>query len=268
MNDVTIVSALFNIHREGMDGRKWEDYLRWFDIFLKLKCSMVLFVTKDVQDFIEERRLTVPTTVIIQEIEEIPYYYLKDDMDKIIESEDYQKKISDPDRIECQHSMHPIINFSKFEWLKQAADENPYNSKYFFWMDAGSSRFFEGYDTSLDYPSPNAVEALNEMEDSFLIQMNMEFYKDLAEADELSEEYLLDNRSYILGSMFGGGLKSIEKISEYMKDVLENLMVKKGIVNNEQIAFGYLVKKYPDDFAVFERYTGKHMELFTELGKR
>ena len=42
MNDVTIVSALFNIHREGMDGRKWEDYLRWFDIFLKLKCSMVL----------------------------------------------------------------------------------------------------------------------------------------------------------------------------------------------------------------------------------
>ena len=103
---------------------------------------------------------------------------------------------------------------------------------------------------------------------AFLIQMNMEFYKDLAEADELSEEYLLDNRSYILGSMFGGGLKSIEKISEYMKDVLENLMVKKGIVNNEQIAFGYLVKKYPDDFAVFERYTGKHMELFTELGKR
>ncbi len=71
MNDVTIVSALFNIHREGMDGRKWEEYLRWFDIFLKLKCPMILFVSKDVQDFIEERRLAVPTTVITQEIEEI-----------------------------------------------------------------------------------------------------------------------------------------------------------------------------------------------------
>ena len=53
-----------------------------------------------------------------------------------------------------------------------------------------------------------------------------------------------------------------------MKELLENLMIKKRFVNNEQIAFGYLVKKHPDDFAVFERYTGKHMELFTELGKR
>ena len=106
------------------------------------------------------------------------------------------------------------------------------------------------------------------MEDSFLIQMNMEFYKDLAEADEISEEYLLDNRSFILGSMFGGGPESIKKVSTHIKELLENLMIKKGFVNNEQIAFGYLVKKYPDDFAVFERYTGKHMELFTELGKR
>ena len=81
--------------------------------------------------------------------------------------------------------------------------------------------------------------------------MNMEFYKDLAEADEIPEEYLLDNRSFILGSMFGGGSESIKKVSTYMKELLENLMIKKRFVNNEQIAFGYLVKKYPDDFAVF-----------------
>ena len=58
MNDVTIVSALFNIHREGMDGRKWEEYLRWFDIFLKLKCPMILFVSKAVS----YTHLTLPTT--------------------------------------------------------------------------------------------------------------------------------------------------------------------------------------------------------------
>ena len=66
------------------------------------------------------------------------------------------------------------------------------------------------------------------MGDSFLVQMNMEYYQDLANADELPEEYLLDNRSYILGTMFGGGPKSIKKVSEYMKDVLENLMIEKG----------------------------------------
>ena len=45
MNKATIVSALFNIEREVMDGRPWEEYLKWFDIFLKLKTPMVLFVT-------------------------------------------------------------------------------------------------------------------------------------------------------------------------------------------------------------------------------
>jgi hypothetical protein len=36
-------------------------------------------------------------------------------------------------------------------------------------------------------------------------------------------------------------------------------------MNNEQIALGYLVKKYPDDFALYERTNGKHMDLFSEL---
>ena len=68
--------------------------------------------------------------------------------------------------------------------------------------------------------------------------------------------------------MFGGGPESIKKVSKLMEEVFVDEMIGNGYVNNEQIAFGYLVKKNPDDFAVFERYNGKHMELFTELGKR
>ena len=98
MRDVTIVSALFNIKREGMDGRKWEEYLKWFDITLKLKCPMVLFVTEDVREFIEERRLSIPTTVIVQTVEDMPYYHLKDKIDSIIGSEEYINKIAAPDR--------------------------------------------------------------------------------------------------------------------------------------------------------------------------
>jgi phosphomannomutase len=71
MKEVTIVSALFNIKRKGMDGRTWDEYLEWFDKTLKLKCPMVLFVTEDVREFVEERRLSIPTEVIVQEIEDI-----------------------------------------------------------------------------------------------------------------------------------------------------------------------------------------------------
>ena len=266
--EFVIVSSLFNIKREGMDGRTWGEYLRWFDITLKLKCPMILFVTEDLREFIEERRTNIPTEVIVQSIEEIPYYYLKDQLDSIIQSEEYKEKISDPDRIECQHSMYSIVQYSKFKWLQQAIEENPFNSKFFFWIDAGSSRFFDAYNLSENYPSSNAFDALNEMGDKFLIQMNMEYYKDLANADTLSEEYLFDNRSYVLGSMFGGGKNSLLKVVNDIENVLLNQMIANGFVNNEQIALGYLVKQNPNDYEIFERYDGKHMALFAELGKQ
>lgn len=268
MKDVTIVSSLFNIQREGMDGRTWEDYLKWFEITLKLKCPMILFVTEDVREFIEKRRLSVPTTVIVQSIEDIPYYSLREKIDNIILSEEYKNKISDPNRIECQHSMYSIIQYSKFKWLKHAIKENPYGSKYFFWLDAGGSRFFDGYDLSQEYPSSNALESLDDMGDTFLIQMNMEYYKDLANSKELPSEYLLDNRSYILGSMFGGSIVGVEKVSEDIDNIFKHDMIDNGFVNNEQIALGYLVKKTPDNFSIYERYDGKHMSLFAELGKK
>ena len=268
MKDVTIVSSLFNIEREGMDGRTWNEYLKWFDVTLKLKCDMVLFVTEDLKEFVEERRTDIPTEIIVQSVEEIPYYYLKSQLDSIIESEEYQKKISDPDRIECQYSMYSIIQYSKFKWLQEAIEENPFNSKFFFWMDAGASRFFEGHDLSQDYPSINAIESLNEMGEKFLIQMNTECYSDLYESDKLKENYLLNNRSFVCGTFFGGHKNSIKLVSKEVEYILLNTMIKNNYVNNEQIVLGYLLKNKSNLFEYYERKNWKQIAMFLELGKR
>lgn len=266
--DFVIVSSLFNINRDKIDKREWKDYLNWFDVTLKLRCPMILFITEDLVSFVEERRVNIPTEVIVQSVNEIPYQHLDEKIDLIIRSEEYKNKILDPNRIECKHSMYSIVQYSKFKWLKKASQENPFNSKFFFWMDAGGSRFFDGYDLDTDYPSLNAIEALEEMGEKFLVQMNMEYYKDLCNADILFDDYLLDNRSYILGSMFGGTENSILKVSDDIEDVFLNKMISNGFINNEQIALGYLVKQNSDDYEIYKRYDGKHMSLFTELSKR
>ena len=103
------------------------------------------------------------------------------------------------------------------------------------------------------------------MGESFLVQENCDYYPDLFNADELSLEYLYDNRSFVLGSMFGGHKNCLNKISNLVDNILMNEMIKNGNVNNEQIALGYLLKKYPDDFASYQRTNGKHMDIFTEL---
>ena len=273
--DFAIVSALFNIEREGMDGRAWEDYLEWFNKTLKLRVPMILFVTQDLEHYIKERRLKefgaeedLPTEIIVQTTDDIPYYHLKDQLDNIIASEQYRERIADPGRIECRHSMYSIIQYSKFKWLTAAADSNPFESKFFFWLDAGGSRFFDDYDITHDYPSPNAMESFEAMGDQFLVQMNMEYYPDLAEASILPKSYLLNNRSYVLGSMFGGGINSVKKVADDIEDVFINEMIGNDYVNNEQIALGYLIKKNPDDYAIYERTNHKHAAIFEELGKR
>ena len=264
MSKVTIVSALFDIER--VDGRPWEEYLKWFDEFLKLKTPMILFVSQDVAEFIGERRGDIPTDIIVQTVDEIPYYHLKDEIQGILDSDEYKENISDPDRIECKQAMYSVIQYSKFPWLKLAAEDNPHNSDYFFWLDAGGSRFFGIYDLKKEYPSKDAIKSLDEMGESFLVQMNTEYYPDLSDAKELDLDYLYDNRSYVLGSMFGGHKNVVPKVCDLVEDIFINEMINKVNVNNEQIALGYLIKKHSDDFAIYSRTNGKHMALFEELG--
>jgi len=264
MSKVTIVSALFDIER--VDGRPWEEYLKWFDEFLKLKVPMILYVSQDVAEFIGEKRNDIPTDIIVQTVDEIPYYHLKDEIQDILDSDEYKENISDPDRIECKQAMYSVIQYSKFPWLKLAVEDNPHDSDYFFWLDAGGSRFFGLYDLKKEYPSKEAVKSLEEMGESFLVQMNTEFYTDLAQAQELDLDYLYDNRSYVLGSMFGGHKNAVPKVCDLVEGIFINEMINKGNVNNEQIALGYLIKKYPDEFATYERTNQKHLALFEELG--
>ena len=265
MSKVTFVSALFNIDR--VDGRKWDEYLKWFDITLKLQAPMILFVTEDLVEFVQERRKgEFQTDIFTQSVEEIPYYHLKDDIQEILDSEEYKKNMADPERIECKQAMYSVIQYSKFPWLTQSASARGDECDYFFWLDAGGSRFFEGYDLSKQYPSKEAKKSLKDMGDSFLVQMNTEYYKDLVNAETLGLDYLYDNRSYVLGSMFGGHKESIVKVHDMVDNLLKNDMIANRNVNNEQIALGYLIKKYPDVFSLYERTNGKHMDLFQELG--
>ena len=267
MTDVTFVSALFNIDR--VDGRKWDEYLKWFDVTLQLQAPMTLFVTEDLVEFVQKRRNGTgkfATHIITSKVDEIPYYDLKDEIQEILDSEEYKKNMADPERIECKQAMYSVIQYSKFRWLIQSLAYNGKECDYFFWLDAGASRFFEGYDLSKEYPSEEAKKALDEMGDSFLVQMNTEYYTDLANAKTLSTDYLYDNRSYVLGSMFGGHKKSLFRVCDMVHDVLMNDMIANNTINNEQIALGYLIKKYPDEFSLYERTNQKHMALFHELG--
>lgn len=248
----------------GNDGRTWDDYLLWFEKTLQLKSPMIIFCEDSMIEFVESRR-EYPTKIVTHSVSEIPYYFLKNKIQEIISSKEYQEKIDVPQRIECQHPMYTVVQYSKFKWMDHAIEINPFDSKYFFWIDAGASRHFEGFDTDQNFPSQIALDKLDQMGKKFLLQLNMEFYKDLAYAEILNEDYLWDARAITCGSFFGGELEAVKKVNMEIEDILINKMISNRFVNNEQIALAYLLKTKSDLFVEYRRYNGKHMDIFAEL---
>ena len=82
----TIVTALYDIGREKIDGRGMEQYYMWFEKTLHIQCPMVIFCEQKHVKFIKDNRpKNLQTKIVVQELEEIPYYYLKPRMDQILQ---------------------------------------------------------------------------------------------------------------------------------------------------------------------------------------
>ncbi|NBU97423.1 MAG: hypothetical protein EBS19_04255 [Spirochaetia bacterium] len=264
--DFAIVTSLYNVKElQREDGRNWEDYVKWFSQTLKIKCPFIVFTDESLVDLVNEVRQDLPTEIIVESLDKIPYFHLKDSIQEVIDSEFYKENMSDTNRIECKNSMYSVIQYSKFKWLKKATEINPFNSKFFFWLDAGANRFLYDCDISNEYPSEDALRELVAIDNTMLIQYNTECYSDLVNSKTLTEKYLWDNRSFICGSMFGGNKVAIENITIEIDNLMQSMLQNKN-VNNEQIAIGYLCKNKEDLFTKFYRVNGKnHLCLFQEM---
>ena len=137
-------------------------------------------------------------------------------------------------------------------------------------MDAGLSRFFDDLDVSSEYPGKNGQALLLQNTSKVITQLFCSSYPDLFQAKEIGKEYFWDSRSYVVGGMFAANKEAIEKIDDLTEDIIVNEMVNKGLINNEQIALGYLIKAHGDLFAVFVNegaYKGhRNYELINILG--
>lgn len=256
---VRIITALFDIKRdENGDGRKIEEYLSWFKDTLKLKCDMTIYTEERFLDFVNLNRSgEFETDIIIQKLETVPFYNKRNVIEEIITSEDYKSKMRDTNRIECYLPEYNIIQYSKFGWLKEACDKNV-NHDYFLWMDAGCSRFFNGFDTNNEWPSKYKIDT-----EKFTIQGNSNYIRMF---DTLNvDEYIWDNNCVLVGTLFGGGRQIIQKLYKEINQIFDS-MVELNCVNNEQFALALFVKKNPEIMNTIVHLDGTHLPLFGLLG--
>lgn len=253
----TVITALYDIGRDkNGDGRTVDQYLEWFAKTLKLNVPMVIYTEEKFKTFIEKQKQN-NLKIIVKPLSEIPYYKYNSKIVSIINDPTYKSKIVDSNRIECNLSLYNIIQYSKFDWIVEAIQNNYFDTDYYFWMDAGCSRFFQGVD--LDKEWPNNYNILSK--DKFNIQGNSNtvFYK----IDNI-ENYIWDSNCILVGTLFGGTkeicIDMAKRVNEQFEYFLNN-----NIVNNEQIILGYLYKKTPELFNVLIKLDGNHLPFFKEL---
>ena len=220
MNNVTIVTAFFDIGREhNGDGRKLTDYLDWIKKTLQLNCNLFIVTEKKFVDFMKDNRPSKYKTYIKEDIlENASYYKYLPRMKEILNSEDYKTRIAYPNRVECTLPEYNVIQYSKFGWLADAIKENPFDSDYFFWADAGISRFFLDININIQYPS-NTNKIINNSNNKFIIQQRYDLNNYI-----INENFIWGAENLMKGTMFGGYKDIVLKIGSLIREVFEKEM--------------------------------------------
>jgi hypothetical protein len=155
---VTVVTALYDIGRERSgDGRRFGQYLEWFQRTLSLSVAMVVFVDKCHAEFVEKcrSRCKCGTKIISEPFSKVPLYEELGRIRKIVRGQWVKNKmLSMPE--------YQVVIHSKFGWLKRAITKNPFQSRVFIWVDAGYGRFLKETDLNAEaWPNASWVQRIS-----------------------------------------------------------------------------------------------------------
>jgi hypothetical protein len=139
--DFTLVTGLWNIGRNSRDFET--HYLPNFDAFLKIDAPMVVFVPSELKKFVEQRRSTENTHIICFELDDVKRLYSPfwNKTQEIRTNPNWYNLTGEHGWLKGspQASLewyNPIVQ-SKMFLLHDAVVYNPFDTDYFFWLDAG-----------------------------------------------------------------------------------------------------------------------------------
>ena len=141
--NITLVTGFFDIKRES-----WKTFSRQKNVYfdnakrvLSVAHPMIIFIDKQYFDFVKEQRKQYDekyTTLIECKFEDLKYYYLKDKIFQIMNSNEYKNGLVDPNVPEVWNPDYNIVIWSKLDLVMKAINLNPFNTKHFGWIDFGT----------------------------------------------------------------------------------------------------------------------------------
>lgn len=251
---VTLITSLYDIGREAMKGkyshRPFDLYLQWFERLLSLNMNMIVIVPKNLESFVLTKRNKDNTLIVIREFEDLAAYKYYPAMQAAIDKMRQHSPTLPRHFIDCpefNNAKYETIIFSKIDFLKEFSLLNPFKSKYFFWLDAGTFRTSLTFNNNCNFDEYKCKL----FDNKFLIpdiSLNIHDKSPLFN----KKEFLLTNRNDICTYMLGGSAEIIDRVHKLFWQQV-NLILKEDVINNEQNIFHLMILEDPDLYFVYPR---------------
>jgi hypothetical protein len=148
--DVTIVTSLLNIDREYIDNRNFEShYLNGLAKHIKTPHALIVHAEEKYFDIIRNMRGDLPLQLIPFSINVLESQDFYSKVRSIVQSPEWINQAAWIKTSVVSTPNYIPLTLMKPRMMKDAVDRNPFNSKYFYWVDAGIFNSY-GINTTLD----------------------------------------------------------------------------------------------------------------------
>lgn len=251
--NTTIVTCLFYIGRDRWKysgfPKNYDRYSGWMKNFLSIDAQMIFYV----DDFYYERAVEIrkkydpnleKTTFIkttIGDLEAYKTYYNK--MSSLMNSPEFKSKI----QFQVSDMLYPLYNvlmYNKCNFIKEAAEMNPYNSEYFYWVDLGACR-----NESSDYERVHWPDSSNQ--DYF--NNKITFFSHSGPGFDIGDQetHFLSQSRFIQGGYFIVPINKVNFLKREVESVIEETLAK-GYIGSDEKIFDLIYKRNSSEFNIIQ----------------
>ena len=253
-NDITLVTGLWDISRVGRD---FNHYIEHFKNFLDIPMKMFIYVPKDLEYLVWEKRSKENTHVRVFELNDIKdnfYAPFWDKTQEIRTSPEWLNQTGEhgwlPNSPQASNEWYNPIVQSKMFMLHDAKVMNVFNTDYFLWLDAGISNTV--YDKH--FSSDKCLDKITPYLNTFLfLSYPYEAADEIHGFDfKAINKYAREEVKYVCrGGLFGGHKDFLSQANGTYYTLLQDTL-NAGYMGTEESIFSIMAHLEPH---IYRRYS-------------
>lgn len=268
--DITFCTFFYDIGRSNWSNFNIHSntYMFWFKNLLSLDINLYIQTEEKFADFIiEERKKVDPelkkTIVKLTTIDKLPAWQLySSSLEELMFSKDFKKKVHH-DVPEMNKPLYNVLMFNKVYFLKEIIDQNPFNTKFFSWVDTGFIRDSQWPIGNEDWPQPDKLILAENKVRFFCI--NDYVIKGLSQTTK--ESHCLSQMRFLKGTVFFLDGSCINRLCELFDKNVRQCLSDRFIGSDEKI-FDLCYVDQPDLFELTKCDWRAEFHLYAKNPKR